>query len=212
MMPGVPMFPLGSVLLPRGLLPLHIFENRYRSLIRECLTNDSLFGVTLIAQGHEVGGGELRTGVGVLAAIEQAVEHADGRWAVLARGTERFRVLRWLDDNPFPIAEIELWPDDPALLPSMLRCQHIEHLRSEVSRMAHALGYSPITGAFGLDSAPQDAVAQLVATSPLGESDRYDLLCAPDPIARLDLLESRLLDQRVLFGAELAMGSQAGDW
>lgn len=208
----VPMFPLGSVLLPNALLPLHIFEHRYRSLIQECLNDDLAFGVTLIAKGHEVGGGELRTGVGVLAAIERAEEQEDGRWFVLARGTERFRVLRWLDDDPFPRAEIDLWPDEPDRLPSMLRCHQLEQLRSEVAQMALALGYRPITPTFESASSPEQSVRQLVATSPLGESDRYDLLLTTDPIARLDLLESRLLDQRVLFGAELAMGSQARDW
>ncbi len=208
----LPMFPLGSVLLPGALLPLHIFEHRYRALVKECLSNDSGFGVTLIAKGHEVGGGDFRTGVGVLASIERAVEQDDGRWAVLAWGTDRFRVLRWLDDDPFPRAEIELWPDEVDQFPSMQRCQAIEQLRSEVARMAHALGYSPISAAFDPDSTPDEAVRRIVATSPLGESDRYDLLCAADPIARLDLLEERLRDQRVLFGAELAMGSQARDW
>lgn len=211
-MTTIPMFPLGSVLLPSAPLPLHIFEDRYRTLIRTCIERPTGFGVTLIAQGHEVGGGDLRTGVGVLAMIEDAIEHDDGRWAVLARGTDRFRVLRWLDDDPHPIAEIELWPDETDLLPSRTRCLEVEQLRSEVAAMAGSLGYRPI-GPNQLDALSDlELVPRLVATCPLGESDRYDLLCASDAITRLDLLERRLLDQRVLFGAELAMGQQPPDW
>lgn len=208
----IPMFPLGSVLLPSAPLPLHIFEDRYRVLIRTCVERPTGFGVTLIAQGHEVGGGDLRTGVGVLAMIEEAIEHDDGRWVVLARGTDRFRVLRWLDDDPHPIAEIELWPDESDLAPSPSRCIEVEQLRSEVAAMAGALGYRPIVPDHLGGLSELEVVRRLVATCPLGESDRYDLLCTPDAISRLDLLEERLLDQRVLFGAELAMGQQPPDW
>ena len=144
--------------------------------------------------------------------VEEAIEHDDGRWAVLARGTDRFRVLRWLDDDPHPIAQIELWPDENDLLPERERCLEVEQLRREVAAMAGSLGYRPI-GPNQLDALSElELVQRLVATCPLGESDRYDLLCAPDAITRLDLLEQRLLDQRVLFGAELAMGQQPPDW
>jgi len=58
------MFPLGTVLLPRAHLPLHIFEERYRALARDCLAGDRSFGVVLIERGQEVGGGDVRFSVG----------------------------------------------------------------------------------------------------------------------------------------------------
>ena len=60
----VPMFPLGTVLLPGGILPLHVFEDRYRELTEYCLGNQTSFGVVLIERGHEVGGGDVRASVG----------------------------------------------------------------------------------------------------------------------------------------------------
>ncbi len=208
----IPMFPLGSVLFPQQLLALHIFEHRYRSLVRTCLEQPSDFGVTLIAQGHEVGGGDARTAVGALAHVEEAVEFDDGRWALVARGITRIRVLRWLDDDPYPIAEVEEWPDGPAFELDLDRCIEIERLRADTARMAESLGYRAVQTSFDPTLSPVDQSLRLCATSPLGEADRFDLLCAPDPGSRLELLERRLLDQQVVLGSELAMGHEPRDW
>src|SRR5262249_51200285 len=107
-----PMFPLGSVLFPTLYLPLHVFEERYRLMVHHCLDGDRRFGVVLIERGHEVGGGDVRTMVGTMAQILEAAETPDGRWAVGAVGTHRVRVHRWLDDSPYPRADVEEWPDD----------------------------------------------------------------------------------------------------
>ena len=67
------MFPLGIVLMPGQFLPLHIFEPRYREMIRDCLEGSQEFGVVLIARGSEVGGGDLRHRVATRASMVQAV-------------------------------------------------------------------------------------------------------------------------------------------
>src|SRR4051812_26706984 len=56
----LPMFPLGTVLFPHAVLPLHVFEPRYRALVETCLHSDGRFGVVLIERGYEVGGGDAR--------------------------------------------------------------------------------------------------------------------------------------------------------
>ena len=56
----LPMFPLGTVLLPGAVLPLHVFEPRYRQLVQDCLAGEPEFGVVLIERGSEVGGGDQR--------------------------------------------------------------------------------------------------------------------------------------------------------
>ncbi len=66
------MFPLGTVLFPSMVLPLHVFEPRYRQLTLECIEAEREFGVVLIARGSEVGGGDQRRSVGTLARIVQA--------------------------------------------------------------------------------------------------------------------------------------------
>ena len=71
-MPVTAMFPLGTVLLPGGVLPLQVFEPRYRQMVRDLLADDSRppeFGVVMIERGSEVGGGDARSTVGTLAQI-----------------------------------------------------------------------------------------------------------------------------------------------
>ena len=96
----LPMFPLGTVLYPYAMLPLHVFETRYRIMVRECLRTDQEFGVVLIERGSEVGGGDVRFDTGTIARIVQAAELPDGRYALASVGTKRIRVERWLPDDP----------------------------------------------------------------------------------------------------------------
>lgn len=112
-MTTMPMFPLGSPLLPGVGLPLQVFEPRYHAMLDSVLTGDGRFGVTLITRGHEVGGGDIRSSVGTTAEVLQHQRVEDGRLLVLAVGGERFRVRRWLRDDPYPLAEVQIWPDEP---------------------------------------------------------------------------------------------------
>ncbi len=102
------MFPLGVVLVPMAPLPLHVFEDRYRAMVADCMTGSREFGVVLIERGHEVGGGDARFGVGTLAHIVGVEELADGRLLVATVGVARLRVKRWLVDDPYPRAEVEM--------------------------------------------------------------------------------------------------------
>ena len=97
------MFPLGSVLFPHMVLPLHIFEPRYRVLMFDCTRGASReFGVVLIERGLEVGGADERFGVGTVARIVEAAELPDGRWVLNAVGTRRVRVDRVAARRPLP--------------------------------------------------------------------------------------------------------------
>ena len=105
------MFPLGTVLLPGMVLPLHVFEHRYRTLVSDCLAGEPEFGVVLIERGHEVGGGDVRRDVGTVARILGVSAVEDGRSALVTVGTRRIRVEQWLADEPYPRADVEEWPD-----------------------------------------------------------------------------------------------------
>src|ERR1700691_5047507 len=95
------MFPLSALLYPHALIPLHVFEPRYRALTRDCLAGDARFGVVLIERGAEVGGGDQRMAVGTCAVITKAAALSDGRWMLLVQGDKRIRVGEWLDDDPY---------------------------------------------------------------------------------------------------------------
>jgi Lon protease-like protein len=91
----IPLFPLHTVLCPGIVLPLHIFEDRYRALTRHCLDTGEPFGVVLIREGAEVGA-RPRTlalaGVGALVEIREAGRYPDGRYDLLAAATGRFAI------------------------------------------------------------------------------------------------------------------------
>lgn len=121
----IPLFPLHTVLFPGAALPLHVFEERYRQLVREGRD----FGVVLIRRGWEVGEGRAEDTwqVGTLATPERVDPLPDGRFFVLARGTRRFRLRSMVQQgNPYPMGDIEWLPDprlraDPGLLDLLRR-------------------------------------------------------------------------------------------
>lgn len=195
----LPMFPLGSVVLPGMAVPLHVFEPRYRALVMTCLTSDRLFGSALIERGSEVGGGDLRSDAGTLVKIVEAEESVDGRWAVMAVGVERIRVVQWLDDDPFPRCIAELWPDEEA---DDQTNQLIERTLSLNLRVAERLGVvTDPTFRPELDPDPHTASFQLAAISPLGPLDRLAALRTPGPSQRLEFLLAALEEQSVMLDA-----------
>ena len=115
----IPLFPLHTVLAPGIALPLHVFEERYRELVRHCLDTPSPFGVVLIREGSEVaprgGHQELSiAGVGTFAEIREANRYADGRYDLLAVGVARFQVREVRTDMaPYLVAEVDPLPDAP---------------------------------------------------------------------------------------------------
>jgi hypothetical protein len=106
----LPLFPLNSVLCPGIALPLHIFEARYRAMVRHCLETTSPFGVVLIREGRETGAGVISfTGVGTIAEIRDAGTYEDGRYDLLVVGTRRFEIRRVLSGkHPYLVAEVDL--------------------------------------------------------------------------------------------------------
>jgi len=192
----LPMFPLGSVLLPGGLLPLHLFEPRYRALAHHVTVEPGLgrFGVTLIERGSEVGGGDVRTDVGVVAQVVQAQELDDGRWQMLAAGTERIRVTGWLDDAPFPRALVEPWPDRDAgdQPPDIVELLSVFH---DLIAVAERSGQTVPDELRTVDADPVRATWQIIDRSPLGPSDRLTLLRVGSAAERADAARDLLAEQ-----------------
>jgi Lon protease-like protein len=188
------MFPLGTVLFPSAVLPLHVFEPRYRAMVRDCLAADREMGVVLIARGSEVGGDDVRTDVGTVARIVEAQELPDGRWALVAVGGRRLRVERWMPDDPYPIAEIEDWPD-PEPGPDLAgRTAEVQSRLRTVLALAAEAGDATAPATIELSPDPVLAGHQMSAVAPLGSLDQQALLAAATPEARLDHL-ARLLDE-----------------
>jgi Lon protease-like protein len=100
-----PLFPLGLVLLPQELVPLHIFEERYKQMINECLESDGEFGIVWLSDDG------LRD-IGCTARIERVIERFDdGRMNILVVGAQPFRLLERVEDMAYPAGDIELLED-----------------------------------------------------------------------------------------------------
>ena len=125
----IPLFPLRTVLFPGMALPLRIFEERYRIMVAELLKSGGVFGVVLIREGGEVGGGARPFEVGTTARIEESTEIGGGRYALMARGSRRFRILKMLEPRPYPYGDIEIIRDEPAA-PSVQLERAIETVRA----------------------------------------------------------------------------------
>ena len=111
----IPLFPLHTVLCPGIVLPLHIFEDRYRAMTRRCLDTGEPFGVVLIRDGREIGTARMATlaGVGVFAEIRQAGRYPDGRFDLLAAATGRFAIeLVDAQTEPYLLAEVTPLDDE----------------------------------------------------------------------------------------------------
>ena len=116
----IPLFPLGTVLVPGLLLPLHVFEPRYRRLVHDLQGREPdhrAFGVVAIREGHEVGerGVKALHDVGTLAMVRDVHPYPDGRFDLRTNGDARFRIHRLVDEGtPYHCAEVEcLAEDDP---------------------------------------------------------------------------------------------------
>ena len=205
------MFPLGSVVVPRMVLPLHVFEPRYRRLVQDCLAGDREFGVVLIERGSEVGGGDVRTDAGTVVRIARADEQPDGRFLVAAVGVRRLRVERWLTDDPYPRADVVDWPDlAPEGAPDGVAVAAALDDVGALLRRASALRAELGEPAPPIDQQLSGDVAvagyEATALAPLGPADKQALLCAPTVGRRLELLRELLADQAVLLEARLGAG------
>jgi Lon protease-like protein len=203
------MFPLGTVLFPYGVLPLHVFEPRYRLMTEHCLAGDASFGVVLIERGSEVGGGDTRFDVGTVARIVRAGQLPDGRYVLASVGVQRLRVLEWLPDDPYPQAEVELLDDpvpdaDPGLSD---RCDALARLLRRVLALRAELGEPVPAVEVGL--AADDVTRagyEAAALAPLGPLDAQALLAVDDPVERLARVEELLDDAARLLEFRLSGG------
>jgi Lon protease-like protein len=189
------MFPLGAVLVPGMVMPLHVFEPRYRALVQDCQAGDQTFGVVLIERGSEVGGGDQRASVGTLAEMVQVEETPDGRYGLVTVGTHRIRVTEWLEDDPYPRARVEEWPDEPSPDPDALPALYGERV-SQLRRLL-ALAVELGATASALVDVADDPVSgsyHLGMLAGLGPFDHQRLLEAPGVEDRLTLLGDLMAD------------------
>ena len=170
-----PLFPLGLVLLPGEKLPLHIFEDRYKQMIGECLEEEREFGIIWLAD-------DALKDVGCAARITRVLERFDdGRMNIVVEGTTPFRLERRIGDLAYPAGDVELLDDEPGTDDAAL----------ERARKSYADLVEEVT-----DARPEpDALAELdaygmAATLEIAASAKQALLELRAEPARLEQLEA----------------------
>lgn len=192
MIDTIPLFPLGSVLLPGGSLPLHIFEARYRQLVMDLVNEvvpERRFGVIGIRQGWEVGEDNVDAmyEVGCSARLGEVQQLPEGRYDITSTGHHRFRLLQ-IDTEaaPYLMARVEWLPDTTSERDS-------EALRERVAASARAALERYVATGLRVDGAPVDPdeaepdqlAYALAENCVLSNEDRQRLLAETDPLARL---------------------------
>ncbi len=185
----IPLFPLGSVLLPGGRLPLRIFEPRYLAMVSACMQKDQPFGVVLIRRGRDVrhpgdAGPPEIFGTGTLASVEDFNTLADGHLGIVIAGKDRF-LVRETDEAPDQVlwASVECLPEE-----SSEPLGEQDH--ALVDTLA-ALRKHPAAQLIGTAGEPKDAAElswRLAELLPVAPANRQTLLEMTAPRERLDRL------------------------
>ncbi len=182
----LPIFPLSLVLFPYVSLPLHIFEDRYRAMVADCLERDAPFGIALSEQDSEPDGlamTSLHT-TGTLARIEQAEKLPDGRYNITIRGESRFLIQEVYHDQPYLTASVRpVWDttDDA------LDLQPLFDMAAELFREYIGILYRH--SAFTTLQMPQDAAFlsyAIAAVLQIDLSEKQLLLATDSPKSRLE--------------------------
>jgi Lon protease-like protein len=198
----LPLFPLGTVLFPGLLLPLHIFEDRYRQLVRDLRAGPEprRFGVIAIREGRETGvdGVSALYEIGCTATLRRVSERDDGRFDLVTIGAQRFRLTALDRSLPYLQGEVEILPEETGDPDAVARA--VEAVQRTFLGYIEALTARGMTQV-SVPELPDDPMplSYLVAASIIADlPDRQALLAEPDALARLTA-------ERTLLARETAM-------
>ena len=198
----LPLFPLGTVLFPGLLLPLHIFEDRYRQLVGDLMDGPEPrhFGVIAIRQGRETGvdGIQALHEIGCIATLRHVQPLEDGRYDVVTVGTQRFRLAGLDDSKAYFQGEVELLAEETGDEADAARAARV--VRDGFRAYLGALAERGVTQ-ISAPELPEDPVtlSYLVAASMIIDlGDRQALLAETDALHRLTA-------ERALLSRELTM-------
>ncbi len=194
----LPLFPLEAVLFPGALMPLHIFEPRYRLLIRRCIERQRPFGIVLIRNGSEVGAGAEPYGVGTEAKIVAESPLPDGRSYIVTRGERRFAVESLIADvEPYLIGQVRYLDEtdgDRALdRASVAREALGAYLLAVVAVTDDARGERALADDLR-DAAPGDLAYRIAGSLAVDAPQQQTLLELETAAARLEA-ETRILNR-----------------
>jgi uncharacterized protein len=201
----LPLFPLGAVLYPGMILPLHIFEERYRQLVRDLLERPEprRFGVIAIRKGRETGIDAVRSlyEIGCTATLRRADERADGRFDLVTVGTRRFRLLALDQTLPYLQGEIELLAEDAidqAAAAAFVRAVQVA-FRAYLDALTERGGAT--VRIEELPTEPELLSFVVAATMVIDLPERQGLLDEPDTVRRLGVERALLVRETAMLRA-----------
>jgi uncharacterized protein len=188
----LPLFPLPNIVFfPHTRLPLHVFEPRYRQMIKDALETDERFGIVLLRPGWEADyfGSPAVHEWGTLGTIEQAVPLEDGRFNIVVRGDVRFRILDEVSRVPYRTARVIAEPEKPR---AMEQAYAQREWLADVSRQY--LRYLPDqTAVPEIETVSLDALANaLIMSLNLDVAEKQKLLEQSDVITRAEEIGNEL--------------------
>jgi Lon protease-like protein len=187
-----PMFPLSAVVFPSTALPMRIFEPRYQQLMADLLAGDGEleFAISPIVRGREVGGGDERLEVATMCKLAQVMVQPTGEYTFLALGQRRVRVVEWLQDDPYPRAEVVEMPDGDELPPASAVAREINRVEKVLIQLgAEVPDHLPL-----VDGDERLAAFRLAGMVPIADLDRQAILCSDSPAERLGRFSQALGD------------------
>jgi len=198
MLPGtIPIFPLPNVVLfPNVFLPLHIFEPRYRAMVADTLTGDRIIGMVLLQPGYEANyeGRPPVFPVGCAGVITHAEPLGEGRYNIVLRGLERFRITGEENGKAYRLAHIDILPET---VPNDHRTELQRHRNRLEALLAAAMERTGAEPRFPPAVADEDLVNALAQYMELDPLERQALLERDGVLARcralIDLLEMKSL-------------------
>ena len=197
---NTPIFPLGSVLFPQGVLPLRIFETRYTDMVRECMRSNTTFGVCLITKGNEVGTPADFEAIGCLARIVDFDMEQQGVLQIRTIGEQRFKVIdRQVDQAQLIRASIELIPEDVNLdVPDeFIGCVNLaKQLVIEIKAKFDGDPEQVIAKPYEFERAAWVS-NRLCEVLPIESKAKQKLMELQDPLSRLSLINQFLENKQV---------------
>ncbi len=197
---SLPLFPLGTVLFPGTLSPLHVFEPRYRALLRDRRDHDPAFGIVLTRRGNEVADQPETHAIGTAATLVGARSYTDGRYDIAVRGGRRFRIVDGDWSTDYLTATIA-WLDEPtgevaeALRTAQRAVRAFDHFVEAIVKTA---AIEPTDNPFATDD-PVELSYAIAARLPLNTWERQEVLETSSAVERLVLLTTILRrEQRLL--------------
>lgn len=180
----LPLFPLRTVLFPGMLLPLIIFEERYKALFQTSLNSDRRFGVVLLSSDN------IPLSVGTVAHIIRWEDIGEGHIRVLTIGEQRFRVLQRIEtEQPFPVATIEFWEDEPPTAEEVDPNQLLHNLPDEfidyLTMTVLLSGISLPVEYFNLPTDPSQMSFYVARSLQVDLTEKQRLLEEPSAVGRL---------------------------